>query len=131
MKYLSLLALLSASSVFADNLLNKNFTVNLLTRDPSVSITNIAIPDQAPISFNDAPIKHVYDNNVYSVVGSMVFTEKNLGQKCHLDNDKWSVDVSYLSYNFERRSLLGRRNPSQRWCRDSLASGRRDWQGSI
>jgi hypothetical protein len=107
MKYISLLALLSLSLVSADNLpenlLLKNFTVNLLTRDPSVSITNIAIPDQAPISFNDAPIKHVYDNNVYSVVGSMIFTEKNTGQKCHMDNDQWSVDVIYLSSAFERR----------------------------
>jgi len=98
MKYLSLLALLSASLVLADNLLNKNFTINLLTRDPSVSMTNIDIPDQAPISFVDAPIKHVYDNTVYSVIGSMVFTEKSMAQRCHLDTDQWSVDVSYIRF---------------------------------
>jgi hypothetical protein len=104
MKYLSLLALLSLSLVSADNLpenrLFKNFTVNLLTQDPSVSMTRLDIPDQVPVSFKDAPIKHVYNNTIYSVIGGMVFTEKNVGQWCHLDTDQWSLDVSYPGLAF-------------------------------
>ena len=102
MKCLSLLALLSASIVLADdNLLNKNFTVNLLTKDPSVSMTRLDIPDQVPVSFNDAPIKHVHNNTIYSVIGGMVFTEKNVGQWCHLDTDQWSLDVSCPGLAFD------------------------------
>lgn len=99
MKYLSLLALFSASFVSAQSL-NKNFTINLVTQDPSMSVVKRDIPDQAPISFNDAAIKHVYENTIHSVIGSFVYTDLNVNQSFHIDNDKWSVDVSHLNFQF-------------------------------
>jgi hypothetical protein len=94
MKYLSLLALPSASVVSAQSL-NRNFTINLLTDDQYLSIAKLPpSEDQTPISYNDPIGKTDYDGVTYSIVGSFNFTELNIGQAFHIDNDLWSVDVS-------------------------------------
>jgi hypothetical protein len=93
MKYLSLLALVSASVAIAQSL-NRNFTINLLTDDQYMSVVKLPQEDQVPIGFGKAAIQTVYDGVTYSVVGSFNFTELNIGQGFHIDNDLWSVDVS-------------------------------------
>jgi hypothetical protein len=91
MKYLSLLTL---ASVLAQSL-NRNFTINLLTDDQYLSIAKLPpSEDQTPISYNDPIGKTDYDGVTYSIVGSFNFTELNIGQAFHIDNDLWSVDVS-------------------------------------
>jgi hypothetical protein len=94
MKYLSLLALVSASVALAQSL-NKNFTINLLTDDQYLSIAKLPpSQDQTPISYNDHIGTTDYDGVTYSIVGSFNFTELNVGQAFHIDTDLWSVDVS-------------------------------------
>lgn len=94
MKYLSLSALVSTSSVLAQSL-NRNFTINLLTDDQYLSIVKLPpSEDQTPIGFSNPIATTTYDGVIYSVVGSFNFTELNVGQAFHIDNDLWSVDVS-------------------------------------
>ena len=93
MKYLSLLALVSASVVSAQTL-NRSFTINLLTGDQYLSVVKLPLENQTPIGFGNATIQTVYNEITYSVVGSFDFTELNIGQAFHIDNDLWSVDVS-------------------------------------
>lgn len=93
MKYLSLLAIAAGSLVAAQSL-DKQFTVNLLTKDESLSIVKLDVENQTPLSFNDAPIKHAYDKTIYSVLASFTFDAKDAGQRFYIDNDKWSVNVS-------------------------------------
>jgi hypothetical protein len=91
MQYLSLLALALASLATAEPF-NKDFSVNLLTRDES---TSIGLANQTPVSWNNATIKHNYNGIIYSVVGSMIINDTNQVQSFRIDNDQWSVDVSY------------------------------------
>jgi hypothetical protein len=94
MKYFSLLALASASGALAQSL-NKNFTINLLTDDQYLSIAKLPpSEDQTPISYHDPIGRTDYNGTTYSIVGSFNFTELNVGQAFHIDNDLWSVDVS-------------------------------------
>lgn len=88
----SLLALASVGVVSAE-LLNRNFTINLLTQVPDMSVSLPDSPEQIPMHYNNASIKHVYDNVLYSVVGSLTFTETGKSQAYHMDNDQWSVTV--------------------------------------
>jgi hypothetical protein len=94
MKYLSLLALVSTSAVLAQSL-NRNFTINLLTDDQYLSIVKLPpSEDQTPIGLSNPIATTTYNDITYSVVGSFNFTELNVGQAFHIDNDLWSVDVS-------------------------------------
>ena len=94
MKYFSVLALASASAALAQSL-DKNFTINLLTDDQYLSIAKLPpSEDQTPISYSNLIGNATYDGITYSVVGSFNFTELNVGQAFHIDNDLWSVDVS-------------------------------------
>ena len=107
MKYsASLLALIFATAVSAEDL-GRDFTVNLLTQVPDFSVSFPELPDQVPVHYNNATIKHVYgdDNVLYSVVGSLTFTETDKVQTYHLDSDQWTVDVSSVSLSKEHIEL--------------------------
>jgi hypothetical protein len=91
MQYQSLLALALASLVSA----GMPFTVNLLTQVEDFSVSFLQLPEQVPISYSNATIKHVYhDGGLYSVIGSLTFNETYQVQPYHLESDQWSVDVS-------------------------------------
>jgi len=91
-----LLAVLFAPAASAAEL-GRNFTVNLLTKveDYSISFPEV-LPYQVPIHYNNATIKRVYgdDNSLYSVIGSLTFTETDKNQTYHLDSDLWASEVS-------------------------------------
>lgn len=88
------LALASAKVVSAESL-GRDFTVNLLTQVQDLSINFPQFPDQVPIHWNNASIKHVYGDVTYSVVGSLTFNETYVKQTYHIENDQWSSDVSW------------------------------------
>jgi len=95
MKYrFTFLALASAlASVASAQPIKSLFTVNLLTRvtDMSISTPN----SQIPIHYNNATIKHVYEQEFeYSVVGSLTFEDLGSVQVYHIDTEQWSSDVS-------------------------------------
>ena len=106
MKYFSVLALASASVVLAQSL-NKNFTINLLTDDQYLSIAKLPpSEDQTPIGFNNPIGSTTYNGTIYSIVGSFNFTELNIGQAFHIDNDLWSVDVSSPAFVASKLPIL-------------------------
>ena len=97
MQYLSLLALsLSSISLVSAEMLDRNFTINLLTQVQDMTISLPQYPDQAPIAWYNASIKHIYgeENFIYSTIGSLTFNETGKAQTYHIDTSQWSVDVS-------------------------------------
>jgi hypothetical protein len=98
MQYLSLLLVLASSSLVSAEPLGRDFTINLLTQVDDMSISIPQLPDQAPIHFKDAAIKHVYKDDkgeaIYSVIGSLTFNETGVPQVYHIDTSQWAVDVS-------------------------------------
>lgn len=102
MKYLSILAIsLSSLSLVSADMLDRNFTINLLTRVEDMTISIPDLPDQVPIAWYNASIKHVYgdENSIYNTIGGLVFNETGRAQRYHIDTNQWSVNVgSFLSF---------------------------------
>jgi hypothetical protein len=97
MKYTSALLALASAMVVSAESLGREFTVNLLTQVQDLSISFPQYPEQVPIHWNNASIKHVYGHVTYSVVGSLTFNETYAKQSYHIDNDQWSSDVGFVS----------------------------------
>jgi hypothetical protein len=77
----------------------KQFTVNLLTQVGDMAITSPKPRESdaypIPIHYNNATIKHAYDNVTYAVIGSLTFNATKTFQSYHIDTDFWHCDVSH------------------------------------
>jgi hypothetical protein len=92
MKYLFTLLTLALASIVMAQPIKSLFTVNLLTRVTDMSTTSPGT--QIPIHWANATIKHVYDNEPYSVIGSATFEDLGFVQVYHINTEQWSSDVS-------------------------------------
>jgi hypothetical protein len=86
-------ALASMASVRADKvpIEGHQFSVNLLTEDPEMSVTSPWAKQS--IHWNNATMKHVLFDKTYSIVGGLLFNDTDNYQTYEVHTDLWNKTV--------------------------------------
>jgi hypothetical protein len=88
----TVLAVASSIAVRAAPIESHSFTVNLLTDVADLSITSPGA--LVSVTYDNATAKHVYNDHLYSIVGSLVFTDTDTIQTYEVHTVEWNKTVS-------------------------------------